>query len=56
MDSRKFASLTQLNILVISHDEDDVGSDVSAVFLDTTPEDLSPGGGEGPAAWKPVQT
>jgi len=53
--SRKFARLTQLNILIVSHDEDDVGPDVSAVSLDATPEALSPGGGKGPAAWSPVQ-
>lgn len=48
-------SLTQLNILVVSHDEDDVGPDVSAVSLNAAPEALSPGGGEGPAAWSPIQ-
>lgn len=49
------AFLTQLHILVIGHDEDDVGSDISAVPLYTTPESLSPGGGKTPAAWSPVQ-
>lgn len=51
----KLANLTQLDILVVSYDEDNVGPDVSAVSLDATPQALSPGGGEGPAAWKPVQ-
>lgn len=53
--ARKRANLTQLNILVVSHDEDNVGPDVSAVSLDATPQALRPGGGEGPAAWSPVQ-
>lgn len=53
--TRKYASLTQLNILVVRHDEDNVGPDVSAVSLDATPKALSPGGDEGPAAWSPVQ-
>lgn len=52
----KYATLTQLNVLVVSHDEDDVWSDVSAVSLDATPEPLSSGGGESPAAWSPIQT
>lgn len=46
--------LTQLNILVIGHDEDDVGPDISAVPLDATSKPLSPGGGKGLAAWSPV--
>lgn len=50
------APLTQLNILVVGHDEDDIWSDVSAVPLDATPEALSSGGGESPAAWSPIQT
>lgn len=55
-EDQNSASLTQLNILVISHDEDDVGPDVSAVSLDATSQALSPGGGKRPAAWSPVQT
>lgn len=51
----KCANLTQLNILVVSHDEDNVGPDVPAVSLDATPQALSPGCDEGPAAWSPVQ-
>lgn len=51
----KGANLTQLNILVVSHDEDNVGPDVSAVPLDATPQALSPGGDEGPVSWSPVQ-
>lgn len=53
--TRKLANLTQLNILVVSHNEDNVGPDVSAVSLDATPQALSPRGDEGPAAWSPVQ-
>lgn len=53
--TRTCANLTQFNILVVSYDEDNVGPDVSAVSLDATPQALSLGGGEGPAAWSPVQ-
>lgn len=52
--TRRCANLTQLNVLVISHDQNDVGPNVSAVSLDAAPEALSPGSGEGPVAWNPV--
>lgn len=52
---RKCASLTQFNILVVGHDEDNVGPDVPAVPLDATPQALSFGGDEGPVAWSQFQ-
>lgn len=53
--TRKCSSLTQFNILIVSHDEDNVGPDVPAVSLDATPQTLGLGGDEGPVAWSPVQ-
>lgn len=46
---------TQLNVLVVGHDEDNVGPDVPAVSLDATPQTLSSGGDKGQAAWSPFQ-
>ena len=48
-------ALTQLHVLVVGHDEDDVGPDVPAVPLDAAPKPLGSGGGEGRAAGGPVQ-
>lgn len=54
-EDQEVCQLTQLNILVVSQDEDDVWPDVSAVSLDATSQALGPGSGEGQAAWRPVQ-
>lgn len=48
-------ALTQFNILVVGHDEDDVGPDVPAVPLDAAPQALGPGGDKGPAARTQLQ-
>lgn len=53
--NNKMCQPTQLDILVVGHDEDNVGPDVPAVSLDATPQSLSSGGDEGQAAWSQFQ-